>query len=88
MALAESAIAGGIGVSAGCDDAFGEGDGRAVVTALPEHVEQLAALAGPLSLQPIGEVGGDAIVLSGQPLALDEAAEIYGSALQRSVEPA
>ena len=88
VALAESAIAGGIGVSARCDDAFGEGDGRAVVTALPEHVEQLAALAGPLSLQPIGEVGGDAIVLSGQPLALDEAAEIYGSALQRLVEPA
>jgi phosphoribosylformylglycinamidine synthase len=88
VALAESAIAGGIGVRADCGDPFGEGDGRVVISARAEHVEQLSALAGELSLVAIGEVGGEAIELSGQALPLAEAAEIHTSSLERAVEPA
>jgi phosphoribosylformylglycinamidine synthase len=88
VALAESAIAGAIGVRAACVDPFGEGDGRVVISARAEHVEQLSALAGELSLVAIGEVGGDAIELSGQALPLAEAAEIHGGSLERAVEPA
>ena len=55
---------------------------------IPEHVDQLSALAGELSLVAIGQVGGDAIELSGQALALAEAAEIHARSLERAVEPA
>jgi len=86
VTLAESAIAGRIGVVADCDQPFSEGDGRAVISAGEQDVEALAALAGELPLRRIGRVGGDAIVLSGQALPLAEAAGIYESALPATVE--
>jgi phosphoribosylformylglycinamidine synthase subunit PurL len=86
VTLAESAIAGGIGVVADCDQPFSEGDGRAVISVSEQDAEALVALAGGLPLRQIGRVGGDAIVLSGQTLPLAEAAGIYESALPAMVE--
>jgi phosphoribosylformylglycinamidine synthase len=86
VTLAESSIAGGIGVVADCDEPFSEGDGRAVISIDEQDAEALAALAGELPLRQIGRVGGDAIVLSGQTLPLAEAAGIYESALPAAVE--
>jgi phosphoribosylformylglycinamidine (FGAM) synthase-like enzyme len=86
VALAESALAGGIGVDAACDDPFGEGDGRVVISARAGDVDALTGLAGDMPLRRIGLVGGDRIVLAGQPLPLAEAAGIYDSALEAAVE--
>ncbi|HYW28394.1 MAG TPA: phosphoribosylformylglycinamidine synthase subunit PurL [Gaiellales bacterium] len=86
VALAESAIAGGVGVNASCDDPFGEGDGRVVVSVRPDDRSALAELAGELPLREIGRVGGDAIVIDGQALRLEEAARIWESALPAAVE--
>jgi phosphoribosylformylglycinamidine synthase len=88
VTLAESAIAGGVGVTASCDDPFGEGEGRVVISARPDDVAALAELAGPLSLREIGRVGGDAIVLDGAALPIDEAVRIWESALPDAVEGA
>jgi phosphoribosylformylglycinamidine synthase len=86
VALAESAIAGGLGVSASCDDPFGEGDGRVVISARFADLPALAELAGGLPLREIGRVGGDAIVIDGEALPLDEATRIWESALPAAVE--
>ncbi|HET7429385.1 MAG TPA: phosphoribosylformylglycinamidine synthase subunit PurL [Gaiellales bacterium] len=86
VALAESAIAGGLGVSASCDDPFGEGDGRVVISARSADLPALAELAGELALREIGRVGGDAIVIDGEALPLDEATRIWESALPAAVE--
>ncbi len=86
VALAESAIAGGLGVSAACDDPFGEGDGRVVISARSADLPALAELAGELALREIGRVGGDAIVIDGEALPLDEATRIWESALPAAVE--
>ena len=86
VALAESAIAGGVGVAARCDDAFGEGDGRVVISCREQDVDALTGLADGLPLTRIGRVGGAAIELSGQALPLAEAAAIYESALPAAVE--
>jgi phosphoribosylformylglycinamidine synthase len=85
VALAESAIAGAVGVEARCGDAFGEGDGRVVVSARGQDVEALRDLAGELPLREIGRVGGDAIVLDGAALPLDEATRIWEAALPAAV---
>jgi phosphoribosylformylglycinamidine synthase len=67
VALAEMAMASGIGAAAGLPEGasplavlFGEDQGRYVVTARPAAVESLAARArmAGVSLQPIGETGG------------------------------
>jgi phosphoribosylformylglycinamidine synthase len=81
VALAESAIMGGIGVSARCDDPFGEGDGRVVISARPEHVAVLHELAGALALQELGTVGGTEIAIGAAILPLSEAVEIFENAL-------
>jgi phosphoribosylformylglycinamidine synthase subunit PurL len=81
VALAESAIMGGIGVSARCDDPFGEGDGRVVVSARREHVSALLELAGPLALEELGSVGGTEIVIGDAILPLSEAVAIFENAL-------
>ena len=86
VALAESAIAGRVGVTAACDDPFGEGDGRVVISVRGADVQAVAELAGELPLREIGRVGGDAIVLAGASLPLDEAVRIWESALPAAVE--
>ena len=86
VTLAESAIAGGIGVVARLDQPFSEGDGRAVISVFERTVDALSALAGELPLRRIGRVGGDAIVLPRQALPLTDAAGIYESALPAAVE--
>ena len=88
VTLAESAIAGGVGVSASCDDPFSEGDGRVVVSARAGDVSALAELAGDLLLREIGRVGGDAIVIDEATLQLGEATQIWESALPQAVEGA
>jgi phosphoribosylformylglycinamidine synthase len=81
VALAESAIMGGIGVSARCDDPFGEGDGRVVISARREHVAALHELAGALALEELGTVGGTEIAIGAAILPLNEAVEIFENAL-------
>ena len=73
-------------MNASCDDPFGEGDGRVVVSVRPDDRSALAELAGELPLREIGRVGGDAIVIDGQALRLEEAARIWESALPAAVE--
>jgi phosphoribosylformylglycinamidine synthase subunit PurL len=81
VALAESAIMGGTGVSARCDDPFGEGDGRVVISARREHVAALQGLAGALALEELGTVGGTEIAIGAAILPLSEAVEIFENAL-------
>lgn len=96
VALAESALAGGVGctvdVPAGRradEDLFGEGGGRVVVTCRPEDLDRLRALAGPVPLTPIGSVGGDAVrARVGHRLAavgLDEARAAYEDAIPEAL---
>jgi phosphoribosylformylglycinamidine synthase subunit PurL len=86
VTIAESAIAGAVGVEADCPDPFGEGDGRVVISAHAEDVAALEQLAGELPLRLIGRVGGADIILSGQAVPLAEAAEIWEGALGAAVE--
>jgi phosphoribosylformylglycinamidine synthase subunit PurL len=88
VTLAESAMAGRLGVAARCQDPFGEGDGRVVVSVREADLAELRELAGDLPLEQIGSVGGDAIVLDGRQLPLDEALRIFESALPDAVEGA
>ncbi len=81
VALAESAIMGGIGVSARCDDPFGEGDGRVVISARRQDVPALRELAGALPLDELGTVGGTEIAIGDAILPVSEAAEIFEHAL-------
>jgi phosphoribosylformylglycinamidine synthase len=85
VALAESAILGGIGVRADVGDPFGEGDGRVVVSARPADVGALRELAGELPLAEVGAVGGDRIDVAGARIALVEAAELYEGAIPRAM---
>ena len=88
VTLAESAIAGGIGVGCRLRPALlGEGDGRVVIS-VARAGRRGAARRWPASCRCGGSarVGGDAIVLSGQALPLAEAAGIYESALPAAVE--
>ncbi|MGH6932154.1 MAG: AIR synthase-related protein, partial [Dongiaceae bacterium] len=69
IALAEMAMAGGIGAAIGNGDRgwlFGEDQARYLVTATPQHAQALlkeaAALAVPARL--IGETGGQALTLA------------------------
>uniref|UniRef100_UPI001F254215 AIR synthase-related protein n=1 Tax=Sandarakinorhabdus rubra TaxID=2672568 RepID=UPI001F254215 len=77
VALAEMALAGGLGatVTPALDAAaaFGEDQGRYVVTA-PAGV----AIAGAVC---IGNVGGDALVLNGNAVPLAELRRIHEAAL-------
>jgi phosphoribosylformylglycinamidine synthase subunit PurL len=82
VCLAEAAMAGGIGVDApGAADLFTEGEGRAVISAAPEHVPALLELADPLPLATIGSVGGDRIRAGAAVLELSEAIRLYESAI-------
>jgi phosphoribosylformylglycinamidine synthase len=81
VALAEAAIMGGIGVTARCEDPFGEGDGRVVISASGTDVAGLRELAGSLPLDEIGSVGGAEIAIGAAILPLSEAIEIFETAL-------
>ncbi len=86
IAIAESAILGAIGVDApDPGDPFGEGDGRAVISALPGNVAELEALAGDLPLRRVGTVGGERISVAGASIGLAEAAELYEGAIPRAL---
>ena len=80
------AILGAIGVDApDPGDPFGEGDGRAVISALPGNVAELEALAGDLPLRRVGTVGGERISVAGASIGLAEAAELYEGAIPRAL---
>ncbi len=73
VALAECAMAGGVGATVQLgpgrrDDEvmFGEGGGRMLVTVAPEDAERFFALGmegEPVRIQRLGETGGDAVVM-------------------------
>jgi phosphoribosylformylglycinamidine synthase subunit PurL len=89
VAVAESAIAGGIGVRVdGSDDLFGEGQGRVVVSARKADVAALRKLAGDLPLRRLGAVGGAEIVVGAARIALAEARDLYEGALPRIMDGA
>jgi len=94
VALAESALAGGIGarvaIGAGrrADEAlFGEGGGRVLLSCPPAHLAALGALAqgAGVPLARIGAVGGDAVeaAVGGEPvrISLAAASEAYEGAI-------
>ncbi|HUZ84853.1 MAG TPA: AIR synthase related protein, partial [Gaiellales bacterium] len=83
VCLVESALLGGVGVVAAAADLFGEGEGRAVVTAAPGDVGALRELAGNLRLELIGTVGGDRVVAGAAEVSLAEARRLYESALPK-----
>ena len=86
VCLAESSMAGGIGVDApDVDDLFGEGEGRVVISCAPEHAPGLHRLAGEVPLRRIGTVGGDMIRAGDTQIGLDEALELYESAIPRAM---
>jgi phosphoribosylformylglycinamidine synthase len=91
VALAESAIAGGIGVRApDPGDLFGEGEGRVVASAAAADVAALERLAGEagVPMRRLGEAGGERIVLGRAELSLDEARRLHGEALGRRMDGA
>ena len=82
VAVAEAAILGSVGVDApDLSDPFAEGDGRAVVSVAPADLAELEALAGDLPLRRICTVGGDRIAVARATIGLDEASELYESAI-------
>ena len=81
ICLAESAIAGGIGVTAKTGDLFGEGEGRAVISVAPDAVERVISLGEEVGLEQIGTVGGDLISVGEAQLTLSEATELYASTI-------
>jgi phosphoribosylformylglycinamidine synthase II len=96
VALAESAIAGGIGAdvevaAVGRADVamFGESGGRVVVTCRPGDLDALLALAGDLPLTTIGTVGGDTlrVTVAGElaRLPVADAARAYERAIPEAL---
>jgi phosphoribosylformylglycinamidine synthase len=96
VALAEAAIAGGIGVRARieADDfetaLFGEGPGGVVVALSPDSFEELTAICGDVPLRRLGETADKDIVLEGPVATLsvqvEEAIKAYTEALPRCFE--
>jgi phosphoribosylformylglycinamidine synthase subunit PurL len=87
VAVAESAIAGSVGVRVEeAPDLFGEGDGRVVISARRADVAALRKLAGPVPLRRLGTVGGAAIAVGPARIALADAADLYEGALPRIME--
>ncbi len=82
VAVAESAMAGGIGVRVEeADNLFGEGDGRVVVSARRADVAALRKLAAGLPLRRVGTVGGTEIAVGPARIALADAVAAYEGAL-------
>jgi phosphoribosylformylglycinamidine synthase subunit PurL len=87
VAVAESAMAGGIGVRVEeAPDLFGEGDGRVVISARRADVPALRKLSGPVPLKRIGTVGGGEIAVGPARVALADATDLYEGALPRIME--
>jgi len=87
VAVAESAMAGGIGVRVEeASDLFGEGDGRVVMSARRADVPALRKLSGPVPLKRIGTVGGGEIAVGPARIALAHAIDLYEGALPRIME--
>ncbi|MGZ4480943.1 MAG: AIR synthase-related protein, partial [Gaiellales bacterium] len=86
VTLCEAAIGGAIGVTAQVADLFGEGDGRAVISARRGDLAALRELAGELPLTEIGTVGGEVIEIGPLCLPLAEATELYESSLPAALE--
>ena len=98
MALAESAIAGGIGagvaIPAGrrADEAmFGEGGGRVIASCDPRYVADIAALAGDgVKVTQIGAVGGDDVVVdaggSTARVPLPDLARVWEGSIPEALE--
>jgi len=87
VAVAESAMAGGIGVRVEeAADLFGEGDGRVVISARRADVPALRKLSGPVPLKRIGTVGGGEIAVGPARIALADALGLYEGALPRIME--
>jgi phosphoribosylformylglycinamidine synthase len=87
VAVAESAMAGGIGVRVEeAPDLFGEGDGRVVISARRADVPALRRLSGPVPVKRIGTVGGGEIAVGPARIALADAIDLYEGALPRIME--
>jgi phosphoribosylformylglycinamidine synthase len=87
VAVAESAMAGNIGVRVEeASDLFGEGDGRVVISARKADVPALRKLAGPVPLKRVGTVGGGEIAVGPARVALADAIDLYEGALPRIME--
>jgi phosphoribosylformylglycinamidine synthase len=87
VAVAESAIAGNIGVRVEeAADLFGEGDGRVVISARRADVAALRKLAGSVPLRRLGAVGGGQIAVGAARIALADAIDLYEGALPRIME--
>jgi phosphoribosylformylglycinamidine synthase subunit PurL len=84
VAVAESAMAGNIGVRVEeAADLFGEGDGRVVISARRADVAALRKLAGSVPLKRLGAVGGAEIGVGAARVALADAVDLYEGALPR-----
>jgi phosphoribosylformylglycinamidine (FGAM) synthase-like enzyme len=87
VAVAESALAGNIGVRVEeAADLFGEGDGRVVISARRADVAALRKLAGSVPLRRLGAVGGGQIAVGAARIELAEALDLYEGALPRIME--
>ncbi len=85
VCVAESAIAGGIGVTVEAEELFAEGEGRVVISVSPELAPALLDIAGDLPIQPLGTVGGDQIHIGQAHLSLHDATEIHASAIPHAM---
>jgi phosphoribosylformylglycinamidine synthase len=95
VALAESCIAGGIGMRGkwaiegrADSDLFGEEQSRIVVSLQPSRLEELRALAARhrVPLKELGDVGGDRFAIENViDLPLDDVAEAWHGGLQRAL---
>ena len=88
VALAEMAMAGGIGATESSAPrtpyAFGEDQGRYVVTARQDEAARIVAEAGPkkIPVERIGVTGGTALVFAGEaPLEIAELRRAHESFL-------
>jgi phosphoribosylformylglycinamidine synthase subunit PurL len=89
VAVAEAALAGGIGARIEeADDLFGEGQGRVIVSAGKADVAALRKLAGDLPLRRVGAVGGTEIAVGAARIPLAEARDLYEGALPRIMDGA
>ena len=98
VAVAESAIAGGIGaevsIDAGrrADEAmFGEGGGRVVASCDPANVDAITALAGDgVTVTVIGAVGGDEVSVdaggSTARVSLHDLAQVWEGSIPAALE--
>ena len=93
--VAESCIAGGIGIAgsdmsaAGPGALFGEPQSHVVLSCSPGRTEselQVLATAHGLRAQPLGRVGGDRLQLAGIDVSLAEMRAAYESGLPRALE--